>query len=103
MLEMKQSHIAQQEFERQERQNHEKDFEKLQKCLNALRSVEIEMMDRRDHLAKPITGTCDCVLSHPSFRTWISSNKSDVLHLTGDMGSGKTTIMSFLTNRLKNH
>jgi len=60
-------------------------------------------MDRRAHLAKPIPGTCDWILSYPGFRTWISSTRSDVLHLTGDMGSGKSTIMSFLNNHLKSN
>ncbi|KAH6714465.1 hypothetical protein BKA61DRAFT_432085, partial [Leptodontidium sp. MPI-SDFR-AT-0119] len=61
------------------------------------------MIDRRAHLATPAPGTCEWVLSYPRFKDWISSGRSDVLHLTGDMGSGKTTMMSFLSHHIRSY
>jgi ankyrin repeat protein len=72
-----------------------------QECLKAL--DVIDMNDCRAQLQAYTPGTCEWILSNNQFRQWISDNNSSLLHITGDMGTGKSILMSYLADHIKPH
>lgn len=43
-------------------------------------------------------GTCQWILNHPDFQSWVALHGREVLWISGGSGCGKTTAMAFLTN-----
>jgi hypothetical protein len=54
-----------------------------------------------DDVAARAPGTCEWVLDHQSFRTWVEMESSALLWLSGHPGCGKTVISSFLIKSLR--
>ncbi|KAH6855721.1 hypothetical protein B0I37DRAFT_365570 [Chaetomium sp. MPI-CAGE-AT-0009] len=44
-------------------------------------------------------GTCEWVLKHPKFETWLHSTETPMLWISGDPGCGKSVLASFLVDR----
>lgn len=49
---------------------------------------------------KPASGTCQWILSHQLFISWLEKDSNALLWLTGHPGSGKTTLSYFLAQNL---
>src|SRR5271163_4874508 len=60
---------------------------------------------RQDSRATPsaerVKGTCVWLLDTTQYREWQGDENSAILWITGDAGSGKTTLMSFLAENLE--
>jgi ankyrin repeat protein len=54
-----------------------------------------------DDVAARAPGTCEWVLDHRNFRTWVEMESSALLWLSGHPGCGKTVISSFLIKSLR--
>lgn len=52
-------------------------------------------------LPKPTEGTCQWILRHPSFASWIDKAGSHILWLIGHPGCGKTTISFFIAQQFE--
>lgn len=61
----------------------------------------IDMDDCRAQLRPRTPGTCEWILSSSRLRDWISDNGSRLLHIIGDMGAGKSILMSYLVDGMK--
>ncbi|KAK3390389.1 ankyrin repeat protein [Podospora didyma] len=48
----------------------------------------------------PVEGTCRWVLEHPKYRAWFTSPEASLLWISGDPGSGKSVLASFLVDTL---
>lgn len=48
-----------------------------------------------------LEGTCSWILSSPIFNNWYADPDCRVLYIQGDTASGKTTLMKFISDRLK--
>ena len=59
------------------------------------------MGDHRRNLAHPIQGTCDWFLEHPAYRAWLGETAPGVLLLTGEAGTGKSILSSFIIDDLR--
>lgn len=53
------------------------------------------------NLPAPVDGTCQWLLADSQYRTWIASEGSALLWITGYPGSGKTILSAFVTDHLK--
>jgi Cdc6-like AAA superfamily ATPase len=54
-----------------------------------------------DDVAARAPGTCEWVLDHRNFRTWVEMESPSLLWLSGHPGCGKTVISSFLIKSLR--
>ncbi|KAK2597342.1 hypothetical protein QQS21_006038 [Conoideocrella luteorostrata] len=50
---------------------------------------------------KPVSGTCDWILKHPTFVDWLDSSSLSLLWLSADPGCGKSVLASFLVDHLR--
>jgi hypothetical protein len=60
--------------------------------------------DYEEHLGQvdePVTGTCEWVLSHKSWRQWYTKKGPALLWFTADAGCGKSVIAKFLVGNLQ--
>ncbi|KAK4553721.1 hypothetical protein LTR86_009219 [Recurvomyces mirabilis] len=69
-------------------------------------SLKFEQMEaRRSTIKKADSSTCDWLLDHPSFKTWLKPDGLDrdgsVLWINGKPGCGKSTLMKHLHKRAK--
>jgi hypothetical protein len=61
----------------------------------------VDMKECSAQMATPIEGTCQWILSHGILKDWISDNRSSLLYITGNMGTGKSILVSFLVGEVK--
>jgi len=60
-----------------------------------------DVADYRRILPTPAKGTCQWILTHPSFVSWLENSESALLWLTGHPGCGKTTLSLFIAKHLE--
>ncbi|KAK5093560.1 hypothetical protein LTS08_008884 [Lithohypha guttulata] len=58
---------------------------------------------QQDAFAKYRSGTCDWVVAHPNFQTWMRSGRDCVLWCPGKPGTGKTIFTSFAIDFVNEH
>jgi len=56
--------------------------------------------DYRNQLPKPVEGTCSWILNDPQYMSWLTSNETGLLWVTGEPGCGKTMLSLYLTEHL---
>ncbi|KAK7438303.1 ankyrin repeat protein [Colletotrichum acutatum] len=78
----------------------EKSFGDSEKSCMTLLSV-FDLAEYKLLLPKPTEGTCQWILRHSSFASWISKTESHILWLTGHPGCGKTTISFFIAQHFE--
>ena len=64
-----------------------------------LRDADVD--DYRVNLPNPVDGTCQWLLSNSQFETWIASEESALLWITGYPGSGKIILSASITDHLE--
>ncbi|KAK3389407.1 hypothetical protein B0H63DRAFT_507002 [Podospora didyma] len=66
--------------------------------------TQFSIFDLADYLVvlpKPVNGTCQWILVHPKFTSWLGKTENALLWLTGHPGCGKTVLSFFLLNHLE--
>lgn len=63
-------------------------------CLRSLSFSEQNLREQDDAI-NPAKGTCNWILEHPNFRSWLK-NSPGLLWVLGNPGTGKSTMMKFL-------
>jgi Cdc6-like AAA superfamily ATPase len=58
------------------------------------------LADYKAQLPVPVQGTCSWILSDPQYVSWIKSEETGLLWVTGEPGSGKTMLSVYLTEHL---
>ncbi|KAI1489344.1 hypothetical protein F5X96DRAFT_670791 [Biscogniauxia mediterranea] len=86
-----QSHGVRQTFERPSTHSSERSFSDIEKACMALFSV-FDIADYKRLLPKPVRGTCQWIMGHPVFRSWLEKEENSLLWLTGHPGCGKTVL-----------
>lgn len=66
--------------------------------MSLLYSTNLE--DYKTQLPKPVDGTCSWILNDPKYRSWIESDETGLLWVTGEPGCGKTMLSVYLTEHL---
>jgi ankyrin repeat protein len=71
-----------------------------------LDSLKFEQIDfRKMNIEKPLTKTCQWLLSHPSYKYWLNPAKLTHHHgflwISGKPGAGKSTMMKFAYKRMR--
>ena len=77
----------------------------LSETSDLVRSImdSLDKVDYRAHRARnppAVEGTCRWVLDHPKFQDWLRSPEAAFLWISGDPGSGKSVLASFLIDTL---
>ncbi|PVH93685.1 hypothetical protein DM02DRAFT_661734 [Periconia macrospinosa] len=67
-------------------------------CMVLLNSIYL--IEYRAELPKPVQGTCNWVLTDPLFRTWVTTEGTKLLWITGEPGCGKTMLSTYLIEHL---
>jgi ankyrin repeat domain-containing protein 50 len=62
---------------------------------------DFDVADYQAMLSKPARGTCQWILSHPVFVSWLETAGSALLWLTGHPGCGKTVLSLYLATQLE--
>ncbi|KAJ5775210.1 uncharacterized protein N7511_000221 [Penicillium nucicola] len=88
---MSEAHRSLKQSERVYKQLGDKDF------LDGL-STDTFLDTQKDKFGKHHDGTCQWVLSHETFRRWLSGTENSTLWCFGDPGSGKTILTSIIIN-----
>ncbi|GES61256.1 Pfs, NACHT and Ankyrin domain protein [Aspergillus terreus] len=74
-----------------------------QHLLDSLRFEQIEF--RKMNIKKPLTKTCQWLLSHPSYKDWLDparlTHHHGFLWVSGKPGAGKSTMMKFAYERMR--
>lgn len=60
-----------------------------------------DIADYKRLLPKPVEGTCQWILNHPSFKTWFDKTENALLWLIGHPGCGKTVTSLSLADYLE--
>ncbi|KAF2705809.1 hypothetical protein K504DRAFT_484184 [Pleomassaria siparia CBS 279.74] len=68
-------------------------------CMALLNSIHLT--EYKAELPRPVQGTCSWILSHPLYLTWITTEETGLLWVTGEPGCGKTTPLTYLTEYLR--
>ncbi|RYP41635.1 hypothetical protein DL767_000840 [Monosporascus sp. MG133] len=72
-----------------------------QDCLDCLKSLAFPQMESRSHdIARAVTGTCEWLLRHNTYKRWAACNRG-LLWIKGKPGSGKSTLLKYALNNLK--
>jgi ankyrin repeat protein len=58
------------------------------------------LADYKAELPRPVQGTCSWILSHPQYLSWITTEETKLLWVTGGPGCGKTMLSAYLTEHL---
>lgn len=66
--------------------------------MSLLYSTNLE--DYRAQLPRPVQGTCSWILTNPKYISWIESEETGLLWVTGEPGCGKTMLSLYLTDHL---
>ncbi|KAF2791689.1 ankyrin [Melanomma pulvis-pyrius CBS 109.77] len=67
-------------------------------CMVLLNSIYLA--EYKAELPKPVQGTCSWILSHPAYLTWINTEETRLLWVTGEPGCGITMLSAYLTEHL---
>ncbi|RYP00350.1 hypothetical protein DL764_006550 [Monosporascus ibericus] len=68
---------------------------------NCLKSLAFPQMESRSHdIAHAVTGTCEWLLRHHTYKRWAACNQG-LLWIKGKPGSGKSTLLKYALNHLK--
>ncbi|KAI0598549.1 hypothetical protein F4775DRAFT_592269 [Biscogniauxia sp. FL1348] len=86
-----QSRDVRQTFERPSTHSSERSFSEIEKACMTLFSV-FDIADYKRLLPKPVRGTCQWIMSHPVFQSWLEKAGNSLLWLTGHPGCGKTVL-----------
>ncbi|KAI5919945.1 ankyrin repeat-containing domain protein [Camillea tinctor] len=86
-----QSRGVKQAFERPSTHSSERSFSDIEKACMSLFSV-FDIADYKRLLPKPVRGTCQWIMDHPLFRSWLEKAENSLLWLTGHPGCGKTVL-----------
>jgi len=62
---------------------------------------DFDVSDYQAMLSRPATGTCQWILSHPLFVSWLEKAGNALIWLTGHPGCGKTTLSLSLFKQLE--
>jgi ankyrin repeat protein len=68
-------------------------------CMVLLNSIYLA--EYKEQLPRPVEGTCNWILTHPAYLTWISAEETRLLWVTGEPGCGKTMLSAYLTDHLR--
>ncbi|KAF2195851.1 ankyrin [Zopfia rhizophila CBS 207.26] len=68
-------------------------------CMVLLNSTDLA--DYKAEMPRPVQGTCSWILSHPQYLSWIKTEETTLLWVTGEPGCGKTMLSAYLTEHLK--
>ncbi|RDL35776.1 uncharacterized protein BP5553_06388 [Venustampulla echinocandica] len=75
--------------------------EKTSEDLECLRSLSFpELANRRQDIDKPFSHTCEWILEHESYKSWIETER-ELLWIKGKPGAGKSTMMAFIYQSLQ--
>lgn len=58
------------------------------------------MLDRRSNVEQPHPNTCEWILELAEYKAW-KAESHGLIWIKGKPGAGKSTLMAFLYNRLK--
>jgi ankyrin repeat protein len=61
----------------------------------------IYLSEYRAQLPRPVQGTCSWILSHPAYLSWLTTEETRLLWVTGEPGCGKTMLSAYLTDHLR--
>ncbi|KAI1504195.1 hypothetical protein F5X99DRAFT_372815 [Biscogniauxia marginata] len=86
-----QSRNTKQAFERPSTHSSERSFNDVEKSCLTLFNV-FDIADYKRLLPKPVRGTCQWIMSHPLFQSWLEKAGNGLLWLTGHPGCGKTVL-----------
>ncbi len=70
-----------------------------QESLRALNTTDMD--ECRAQLRPRSPGTCEWISSNNQLHEWIADKHSSLLCITGDMGSGKSILTSYLVEHIK--
>ncbi|KAJ5203914.1 uncharacterized protein N7498_004793 [Penicillium cinerascens] len=70
-----------------------------QKILACLHRTDYE--EYKETIDTPVEGTCTWFLQNPKYKGWLHEEGSSALWVSGDAGSGKTVLSTFLIDGLK--
>jgi ankyrin repeat protein len=59
------------------------------------------LAEYKAELPRPVQGTCSWILNHPEYLTWINTEETRLLWVTGEPGCGKTMLSAYLTEHLR--
>jgi len=71
---------------------------RVQALMDSLKTVDYVAHRARNPAA--VEGTCRWVLNHPQYKDWLQSPEASFLWISGDPGSGKSVLASFLVDAL---
>jgi Cdc6-like AAA superfamily ATPase len=54
-----------------------------------------------DRINRAAPGTCEWIFGHPEVKSWSGSDNDSVLWICGKAGSGKSTLMKYITQHLE--
>jgi ankyrin repeat protein len=59
-----------------------------------------DIIDYKAELPRRVEGTCCWILKHPQYVSWVSTQDTTILWITGHPGCGKTILSAYLTEHL---
>ena len=68
-------------------------------CISLFNGFDVH--EYRSSLPLRVDGTCQWVVQTPQYKSWVEDHPASLLWMTGPSGYGKTTISSFITERLE--
>ncbi|EMD85651.1 hypothetical protein COCC4DRAFT_181892 [Bipolaris maydis ATCC 48331] len=68
-------------------------------CMVLLNSIYL--VEYKAQLPTPVQGTCSWVLTHPAYLTWLKTEETKLLWITGEPGCGKTMLSAYITDHLR--
>lgn len=68
------------------------------RCMSLLYSTNLA--DYKSQLPRPVQGTCNWILKDPQYVSWMNSEETALLWVTGEPGCGKTMLSVYLTEQL---
>ncbi|KAF2738595.1 hypothetical protein EJ04DRAFT_541275 [Polyplosphaeria fusca] len=69
------------------------------RCMSLLYSASLA--DYKTQLPRPVQGTCNWILKDPLYTSWMKSEETGLLWVTGEPGCGKTMLSLYLTEHLE--
>ncbi|KAJ6284193.1 hypothetical protein J3E71DRAFT_377760 [Bipolaris maydis] len=74
-------------------------YETERSCMVLLNSIYL--VEYKAQLPTPVQGTCSWVLTHPAYLTWLKTEETKLLWITGEPGCGKTMLSAYITDHLR--
>ncbi|KAI8623314.1 hypothetical protein F5Y19DRAFT_459002 [Xylariaceae sp. FL1651] len=90
--------LQKEDVKKQEKRNQEAATEAA--CLEALSAVDYE--SHRNRIPGATPGTCQWLLHHLKYKDWRHKQASGLLWLSADPGCGKSVLLSYLIDHLRN-